>query len=69
VMGEIFGPMREEITGGCGKLHNEGLQNYKYYQRDQVKANGMAEHVARMGEKCTQNFCRKSWWEESSLDT
>jgi hypothetical protein len=27
VLRRIFGPKRDEVTGGRGKLHNEGLHN------------------------------------------
>jgi hypothetical protein len=27
VLRRIFGPKRDEVTGGCGKLHNEELHN------------------------------------------
>jgi hypothetical protein len=35
----IFGPEREEVTGGWRKLHNEELQ---------IKKVGMGGHVAHM---------------------
>jgi hypothetical protein len=27
MLSRIFGPKREDITGGCRKLHNQGLHN------------------------------------------
>jgi hypothetical protein len=30
VLKGIFGPEREEVTGGWGKLYNEGLHNLNY---------------------------------------
>jgi hypothetical protein len=51
----IFGPKRDEVTGGWRKVHNEKLLNF--YSSPSVirmiKSNRMrsAEHVARMGEK------------------
>jgi hypothetical protein len=35
----IFGPKREEVTGGCRKSHNKEL--IKYYYDDQIKWDGM----------------------------
>jgi hypothetical protein len=49
----IFGPKRDEVTGGWGKLHNEELHNL--YSSPSIirtiKSRGMrwAEHVAQMG--------------------
>jgi hypothetical protein len=39
VLRRIFGPKRDEVTGGCGKLNNEELHNVyaKYNLNDQVK--------------------------------
>jgi hypothetical protein len=51
----IFGPKRDEVTGGWRKLHNEELHNM--YSSPSIvrliKARMMrwAGHVARMGEK------------------
>jgi hypothetical protein len=55
VLRRIFGPKRDEVTGGCRKLHNEELHNL--YSSSSViimiKSRRMrwAWHVARMGEK------------------
>jgi hypothetical protein len=51
----IFGPKREEMTGGWRKLHNEELHNL-YSSRSRIrmiKSRRMrwAGHVARMGAK------------------
>jgi hypothetical protein len=63
----IFGPKRDEVTGGWKKLHNEGLHNL-YPSPSIIRMNNMysspsivrmiksrrmrwAGHVARMGEK------------------
>jgi hypothetical protein len=51
----IFGPKRDEETGGSRKLHNEELQNL-YWSPGiirVIKSRRMrwAGHVARMGEK------------------
>jgi hypothetical protein len=55
VQRRIFGPKRDEVTGGWRKLHNEELRDL--YSSPTIirilKARRMrwAEHVARMGEK------------------
>jgi hypothetical protein len=55
VLREIFGPKRDEVTGGWRKLHNEGL--HELYSSPSInriiKSMRMrwAGHVARMGEK------------------
>jgi hypothetical protein len=53
VLRRIFGPMRDEVTGGWRKLHNEelhGLYSSSSIVRV-IKARRIrwAEHVARMG--------------------
>jgi hypothetical protein len=60
VLRRIFGPKRDEVTGGWRKLHNEDLHNL-YSSPNiirMIKSRGMrwAGHVARMGEK--RNACR-----------
>jgi hypothetical protein len=60
VLRRIFGPKREDVTGGWRKLHNEELHNF--YSSPSViimiKSRRMrwAGHVARMVEK--RNVCR-----------
>jgi hypothetical protein len=55
VLRGIFGPKRDEVTGGWRKLHNEELHNL--YSSPSIirmiKSRMMrwAGHVARMGEK------------------
>jgi hypothetical protein len=55
VLGRIFGPKRDGVTGGWRKLHNEELHNL--YASPSIiriiKSRMMrwAGHVARMGEK------------------
>jgi hypothetical protein len=55
VLRRIFGPKRDEVTGGWRKLHNEELHNL--YSSPSIiriiKSRRMrwAVHVARMGEK------------------
>jgi hypothetical protein len=51
----IFGPKRDEVTGGWRKLHDEGL--YNLYSSPSIiimiksKRIRWSGHVARMGEK------------------
>jgi hypothetical protein len=60
VLRRIFGPKRDEVTGGWRKLHNEELPDL--YSSPSIiriiKSRRMrwAGHVARMGEK--MNACR-----------
>jgi hypothetical protein len=55
VLGSIFGPKRDEVTGECRKLHNKELLDL--YSSPSIlriiKSRRMrwAGHVARMGEK------------------
>jgi hypothetical protein len=59
VLRRIFGPKRNEVTGGWRKLHNDGLDDL--YSSPGIiriiKSRRMrwAGHVARMGEK--RNVC------------
>jgi hypothetical protein len=59
VLRRIFGPKRDEVTGGWRKLHNEELHNL-YASPSiirMIKSRKMrwAGHVARIGE--TRNAC------------
>jgi hypothetical protein len=59
VLRRIFGPKRDEVTGGWKKLHNEELRDlYSSSIIIIIKSRRMrwAGHVARMGEK--RNACR-----------
>jgi hypothetical protein len=64
VLRRIFGPKRDEVTGGWRKLHNEELHNL-YCSSSiirMIKSRKMrwAGHVARMGRRETRiGF----WWE------
>jgi hypothetical protein len=64
VLRRIFGPKRDEVTGGCRKLHNEELRDL--YSSPSIiriiKSRRMrwAGHVARMGER---EMCICYWWE------
>jgi hypothetical protein len=57
----IFGPKRDEVTGGWINLHNEGLHNLhsssnviRMINSRRIKC---GRHVTRMGEdKCIQSF-------------
>jgi hypothetical protein len=55
VLGRIFGPKRDEVTGGWRKLHNQERHNLysspsiiRMIKSRRMKSTG---HVARMGEK------------------
>jgi hypothetical protein len=70
VLGRMFGPKRDEITGQWRKLHNEKLHNL-YSSPDiirQIKSRRMrwAGHVARMGEECVQGFDGKNRRKENT---
>jgi hypothetical protein len=64
VLRRIFGPRRDEVTGGWSKLRNEELHNL--YSSPSIiriiKSRRMrwAGHVARMGRR---GMHRGSWWE------
>jgi hypothetical protein len=55
VLRRIFGPKRDEVTGGLTKLHNKELQNLNSSPSiiRTIKSRRMqwAGHVARMGRK------------------
>jgi hypothetical protein len=57
VLRRIFGPKRDEVSGGLRKLHNEVLHNL-YSSSIMIKSRRMKWpwHVARMGEK------RNAYW-------
>jgi hypothetical protein len=50
VLRGIFGPKRDEVTGGWRKLHNEELHNL-YSSPNIIRIMRWAGHIARMGEK------------------
>jgi hypothetical protein len=55
VLRRIFGPKRDEVTGGWRKLHNEELHNLysspSIIRMTKSRRMRWAGHVARMGEK------------------
>jgi hypothetical protein len=54
VLKRIFGPKRDEVTGGWSKLHNEELHVYSsssIIRMIKSRRIRWAGHVARMGEK------------------
>jgi hypothetical protein len=58
----IFGPKREEVTGGYGKVHKEELHNL-YSSPNIIGVNKSRRgHVAciRRDEKATQNLGQKT---------
>jgi hypothetical protein len=63
VLRRIFGPKRDEVTGGWRKLHNEELRNF-YSSRSiirMIKSRRMrwAGNVALMGRR---GMYRGYWW-------
>jgi hypothetical protein len=63
VLRRLFGPHRDEVTGGWRKLHNEELQNMysspsviRMIKSRRIK---WVEHVARMGRRMHIGI----WWE------
>jgi hypothetical protein len=59
VLRRIFGPKRDEVTGGWRKLHNEELHNLHSSQSiiRMIKSRRMRwmEHVAQMGRRGMHN--------------
>jgi hypothetical protein len=51
VLRRIFGPKRDEVTGGWRKLHNEKLHNLYSFPSIIRRKMRWTGHVARMGEK------------------
>jgi hypothetical protein len=53
VLRRIFGPKRDEVTGGWRKLHNEELHNLysspSIIRIIKLRRKRLIEHVARMG--------------------
>jgi hypothetical protein len=64
VLRRIFGPKRDEVTGGWRKLHNEELHNLYSYPSiiRMIKSKRMrwTGQVARMGGR---RLHRGYWWE------
>jgi hypothetical protein len=60
VLRRIFGPKRDEVTGGWRKLHNEELHNFYSSPNviKMVKSRRMIRACITHGrdEKCEQNF-------------
>jgi hypothetical protein len=54
VLRRIFGPKRDEVTGGWRRLHNEELNDLysssNIFRVIKSRSMGWAGHVARMGE-------------------
>jgi hypothetical protein len=55
VLMRMFGPKRDEVTGGCRKLHNEELRDLYsspgIIRMIKLKRMRCAGHVAQIGEK------------------
>jgi hypothetical protein len=67
VLRRIFGPKRDEVTGGLRKLHNEELHNL-YSSQSILKMNKTrrmrwARHVARIGRR---GMHIGYWWESQN---
>jgi hypothetical protein len=60
-----FGPKRDEVTGGCRKLHNEELNNLYSLPNRMTKSRRMrwSGHVARMGRR---GMHIGYWWESQN---
>jgi hypothetical protein len=58
VLRGIFGPKREKVEGGWGRLHNEDLHNL--YDSPHIKGNEIGARCSTRGkdEKCLQKFGR-----------
>jgi hypothetical protein len=70
VLRRIFGPKRDEVTGGWRKLHNEEL--YNLYSSPSIirmirpRRMGWAGHKARMGKRTHVGYCGKSRRKETT---
>jgi hypothetical protein len=74
----LFGPKRDEVTGGWRKLHKEELHNlYSFPSINRmIKSRRMrwAGHVARMGEQrnayriLVGNPVGKTHWKDQNVD-
>jgi hypothetical protein len=63
VLRRIFGPKRDEVTGGLRQLHNEELHNLYYspiIRMMKSRKKRWEGHVARMGRG---GIHRGFWWE------
>jgi hypothetical protein len=60
VLGRIFGPKEEEVTGGWRRLHNKEhhVRFTKYYLGDQIKEGEIdwAGSMDKRYDKCIQYF-------------
>jgi hypothetical protein len=74
VLRRIFGPKRDEVTGGWRKMHNEEFQNLysspSIIRMTKPRMMRCAGHVARMGqEECIQDIGGKSRRKETTRKT
>jgi hypothetical protein len=64
VLRRIFGPKRDEVTGGWRKLHNEELHNLNsspiIIRMNKTRRIGWVGHVTRMGRR---GMHKEYWWE------
>jgi hypothetical protein len=52
----IFGPKRDEVTGGCRKLHNEELRDFCSQVKEDQKGGTCSTNERR-------DACVDYWWE------
>jgi hypothetical protein len=73
VLRGIFGPRRDEVTGGWRKLHNGELHNLYSFPSiiRMIKSRRMkwVGHVARMGEECILDIGGKARRKETTRKT
>jgi hypothetical protein len=64
VLRRIFGPKRDEVTGGWRKLHNTELHNLyssaSIIRMIKTRRMRWAGHVARMGRRMRIGYCGKA---------
>ena len=69
----IFGPKRHEVTREWRKLHNEELNDLysspSIFRVIKLRIIRWAGHVARMGDKCIQDFDGETWGKETAWKT
>jgi hypothetical protein len=73
VLRRIFGPKRDEVMGGCRKLHNEELHNSFSFPSTirTIKSRRMkwAGHVAQIRVECKQDVGGKVRRKETTRKT
>jgi hypothetical protein len=73
VLRRIFGPKRDEVTGGWRKLHNEELHNLfssPIIRTTKSRRMRWAGHVAQMGSRVIHiGYCRESQKKKTTRKT